>query len=181
MGHECHSDSGYFEPMAEGHDWTRPPFTKKVYQVPLVPVFAVIVVFAALLVIPVDLAKHAVLGRPWGGIDYWQLLTIPPALGVVMAPLVYWLARVDLTPDSITTSNAWGVRQKMPITDIDRAWRPWYAVGLFVIVQGRGRVFRLWVPLFLRGFEDFCACFQQVTPDTHPLHVFFKQYAQTRR
>lgn len=167
--------------MPEGFDWSRPPFAKKVYRVRLLPVFLVTLVFTALTFAALHFALHAIYGLQWSSRDYLQLLIVPPAMAVVVTPWVNWLYRVDLTPDSVTTSNAYGIRQKMLIKDIDRAWRPWYAVGIFVIVQGEGHLFRLWVPLFLHEFPDFSAAVQQVTPDHHPLRAFLKEYVSRRR
>ena len=162
--------------MSEGFDWSRPPFAKHVYRVRLLPVVVAALTFALM-----HFSSHALYGLQWSSRDYLQLLILPPSMAIVVTLLLHWLARVDLTPDSITTANAYGIRQKMLIKDIDRAWRPWYAVGIFVIVQGEGHLFRLWVPLFLHEFPDFSAAVQQVTPDHHPLRAFLKEYVSRRR
>lgn len=166
--------------MAEGHDWSEPPFAKHIYGIPFLPVLGVGTVIIVVMAILLESLKHYLIGGQWSTSDVMFMFAAGPAVSLVITVLLLWIAPVELTPEYILTSNAYGIRQKIPLADIDRAWRPWYALGLFVIVQGQGRMFRLWVPLFIREFDKFVSAVDQVVAADNPLNVFLQEYSGGR-
>ncbi|MCH8980352.1 MAG: hypothetical protein IH945_14100 [Armatimonadetes bacterium] len=155
--------------MAEGHDWTRPPFAKKVYRVPLRRVFFIVLVAVAIPLLIADVAS--------GLIDV-VFTSMQLAGAVLIAALVTvwfnWLTRVDLTPETICTMNDLNLRQTVRLDSIERVFEPRYSFHMFLIVKARNTKMRLWVPLFLRDFDDFKSSLAQVAPPDNPLRAFFE-------
>ena len=155
--------------MAEGHDWTRPPFAKKVYRIPLLRVFFIVLIPIVLPVFIADVASGLI------DVVFTSMqLTGAVLIATLTTVWVNWLARVDLTPETICTMNDLSLRQTMRLDSIEKVFKPWYGFHMFVVVKARNTMMRLWVPLFMQDLEDFKHSVSQVAPLGNPLRAFFE-------
>ena len=167
--------------MPEGFDWSEPPFAKKVFYPPFGKVFlALLPLYFVCGLLPMMYISRSE-PIPWGTADWTFLLLVVVAASALAAWLLYVLARVDLTPRTISSMNDLSLRQTVSLEGITSVTRPWYALRLFVIVKHKDALTRLWVPTFLKERDEFVSALSQVVQSENLLLTFLRTMKQHDR
>lgn len=160
--------------MSEGHDWTTPPFAKKVYYWPFGKTFwGFAGISFAFFVLAISL-MYVLNVRNWHLIDLLLITAASLVASAIQTIICYRFGTVVLTPETICTFNPYNVRQTMRLDGIEKVCKAWYGLGLFLIVKEKGVFMRLWIPLFLLDERDFINSLAQVVPQDNPLRKYYE-------
>lgn len=159
--------------MSEGHDWTRPPFAKKVYNLPFAKMLWLFVGLFGVVAIITTTFTHGPNVGTWHTRDFVFIAVATSIVPLLLTLFLYRFANVVLTPETVCTMNDFSVRQTMRLDRIARVSKPWYVAGLFLIVKEKEVLARLWIPLFMLDKGDFISSLSQVVPQDNPLRNFF--------
>ena len=101
---------------------------------------------------------------------------------ILLAP-IGWVVRVSrwrVDPQGIGGPNNWLVYHQLAWSAIESV-EPWLLPGYpYVQVNGGGRRWVFWLPLFFTDMPRFCAAVAQYAPPNNPLRRYLEQHVRSR-
>ncbi len=95
---------------------------------------------------------------------------------LLLIGLVVWTSRWHVDPNGIGGRNNWLVYHRLAWSDIESV-EPWLIPGYrYLQVNGGGKRWALWVPLFLTDMPRFRAAVARYAPPDNPLRRYLEQH-----
>ncbi len=106
------------------------------------------------------------------------LLTFAGVAVVMLLPmgLVAWVSRWHVDPVGIGGRNTWLVYHRLAWSDIESV-KPWLLPGYrYLQVNGVGKRWVFWLPLFLTDMLEFRSAVARYAPPENPLRRYLEQH-----
>lgn len=163
--------------MVEGHDWSQPPFVRKVYRWPFGKTFVIMAPLMLVTIVLSTVVFEGVAALSWERIDWIHILTFGLIYPLIFSFINYQFWSIVLTPETIGASS--GLRT-FRLENIETVARPWHSFGLFVVVKQKGGWLKLSIPMFMDDMDDFVRSLEQVAPESNPLRQYFRSLEERR-
>lgn len=161
--------SGYFEPMTEERDWSKPPSCDRVYRPRLLSLLLYTALTTAILS---QMAVYSGLFdlRPEMFYDPPFALGLAGIATVVVVPILYFACSLHLTDTSLKCSSTYLWPVEIIVSDIVSISRPFYLFGAFYLLRTSSPRVSVLLPVFLTELDELVVDLQcMVTEDNELL------------